>query len=315
MELIRLYQLSEKNRMLFYYLDRLQTMNPRNRVSTFSSIHESENIKRLRIDNSISRVSRILSETHIEHAVFKTIRPYRSTTVDIDVIVFAGYAKAVETMQEAGYSLVVQGPMSTTIWDRDNGIGIDLYDQIAVSSITYIDKRKLIDSIIEKKLTNNRPVKTLKPEADLICIIAHSIVKEQMYTLAEYYTFIYYLKQIDVENFVRTAEKCNIKHATKTHAAITAFLHCTAHATVPDTLKKILDTIGEEDFEAARLQREEFETPHKYHPITIGKSLIEMMKQNETRRSLAKQLSNMFDAKFANDFFRKLVDHAFRETY
>jgi len=310
-ELIELYQHSEKNRMLFYYLERARMLDPHG----FSAVYESENAKRLRIDDSISKVSRTLSDEHIEHAVFKTIRPYRCTTVDIDVIIFGDYVNAAEVMKDAGYSLVVQGPMSTTMKDQEVDIGIDLYDHVAVSSITYIDKRKLIDSITETILWNKRPVRTLKPEADLICVIAHSMIKEQMYTLAEYYTFIYYLEQINVGKFLRKAEQTNTKNAIKTHAAITALLHKSAHGTVPDTLREVLDTIGRDDFEAARLQKRGYDTPHKYHPYTISKCLIEVLKQEETRKSLAKQLSNMFDPNFANDFLRKLVQHLFRETY
>jgi hypothetical protein len=312
---MRLYRLSEKNRMLFYYLDKLRTVSSYNGARGFSFVYESENTRRLKIDDAISRVSGILSEMHVQHAVFKTIRPYKCTTVDIDVIVFEGYARAGKAMRNEGYSLIVQGPMSTTIWDQKASIGIDLYDEVAVSSITYIDKRKLVDSIVDTKLPNDRHVKTLKPETDLACIIGHSVLKEQMYTLAEYYSFIHYLRKMDINNFIQTIKKCNLISAAKTHATLTALLHKTAHGNIPDELQQILKVLGQEPFEATRLQRAKFETPHKYHLITIGRSLLEITKEKQTRRSLGKQLLNMFNSDFTSDFLKKLLDHVFRQTY
>lgn len=310
-ELAKLYDYSEKNRMLFHFLEKARMLDSNN----LSAAYERENIRRSKIDHSISKASSILEEAHIEHAVFKTIRPYESTTVDIDVIVFRGYANAIRIMQEAGYRLVVRGPLSTTMWDSEASIGIDLYDQVAVSSITYIDKLKLIDSITDTKLPNGGHAKTLMPEADLACIIAHSIIKEQMYTLAEYYTFIHYLKRMDIDEFTQIVKKNNIRYQAKVHATITAMFHQTAHGIVPEPLQQILSITGQEKFETARLQKRGLEAPHKYHLITIGRSLLEITRGRETRRNLTSQLSNMFDANFSVDFLRKLIDHVSRETY
>ena len=268
-ELMKLCKLSEKNRMLFFYLEKARTLDSR----TFSVDYEKEDARRLIMNDSISKASEILSQARIEYAVFKTVRPYESTTVDIDVIIFREqYAKAVKAMQEARYSFIAQGPMSTTLWDKEANIGIDLYDEVAVSSITYIDKRKLVDYVTEIELPNNRSVKTLKPEADLACIIAHSVIKEQMYTLAEYYSFIYYLRVMDVSNFLQIVKESHIKGPAKAHATITALLHQTALEIIPDPLCQILNAIGIDNLEAAQLLTRKFETPHKYHPITIGRS-------------------------------------------
>jgi len=286
-------------------------------LEDFSALYQEENLRYLKTDDAIARASRVLTDAHINHAVFKTIRPYKSTTVDIDILVFedTNYPKSLKTMQKAGYRLVVYGPRSTTLWDREAKIGIDLYEQVAVSFITYIDKQKLVAYTTTTKLPNGEYVKTLKPEADLACIIAHSVIKEQMYTLSEYYTFIHYLKQMSANNFLEIVKQNNLTSAARAHAAITGLLHKVAHETIPNKLQQIFGSLGEENFEATRLNKNHFETPHKYHPITIAKSLLEITKGKETRKSIATQLFRMFNWNFSKDLLTKFVDHVFRETY
>ena len=309
---MKLYYYSKRNRMAFLYLE-----NINKNVKDFSAIYQEENLRCLKTDDAIARASRVLTDAHINHAVFKTIRPYKSTTVDIDILVFEDidYPKSLKTMQRAGYKLVVYGPKSTTLWDQEAKIGIDLYEQVAVSFITYVDKQKLIAYTTTTKLANGENVKTLKPEADLACIIAHSIIKEQMYTLSEYYTFTHYLEQMSVNNFLEIVKQNNVTSATTAHATITGLLHKVAHETIPNKLQQILGSLGEENFEATRLNKNHFETPHKYHPITIANSLLEIAKGKETRKSIAKQLFHMSNWNFSKDLLTKLVDHVFRETY
>lgn len=309
-ELIQLYECAEKNRMLFFFLEKTKEIA----CGYFSDAYEKENSRRLIIDDSISRTSEIMSDSRVQHSVFKTIRPYASTTVDIDVIVFEEYARAVRTMQEAGYRLVVRGPMSTTLWDPEANIGIDLYEQVAVSYVTYMDKKSLADYATIKRL-DSKEVSVLRPEADLACIIAHSMIKEQMYTLSEYYSYIYYLKDMNIGSFLSIVRNNHITKAVRTHTALTALLHATAHKTIPERLGRIIVELGEDNFETSRIIRRALETPHKYHPTTITKSLLEIMKGEETQKSIALQLIHMLNPHMSTDFVMKFTEHVLRETY
>jgi len=313
-KVVKLCKVSEKNRMLFFYLHKIGMKNLGNLVSLYKKEHKHY----IKTNDAIAQVSQILKNANIEHAFFKTIRPYKSTTVDLDILVFGerkGYMKSEKAMERAGYKLVAHGPRSITFWDQEANIGIDLYEQIAVSFITYIDKRKLRHYVRDIILPNGKCVRTLKPEADLACIIAHSLIKEQMYTLSEYYTFIYYLKEMNIGNFLQVVKQNNITTATRTHAAITALLHETAHGTIPNGLQQIISHLGEENFEMLRAIRNNFETPRKYHPITITRSLLEITKGIETRKSVATQILKSLNPSFSIDFLRKFIDHAFRKTY
>ena len=164
-------------------------------------------------------------------------------------------------------------------------------------------------------LTNDEKVTVLKPEADLACIIAHSMIKEQMYTLSEYFSFINYLDQIEVKEFLKIAEENNILTPIRTHSSLTAFLHKIANKEIPKKLQTILDMIGEDNFEKARLIDSKLETPHKYHPITIAKSLLEISKGSKTQKSMITQVYHMFEHDFAKDFLQRLTNHVFRESY
>jgi hypothetical protein len=313
--LMKAYLYSQKNRMTLLFLDHVKDIDKHANIRQF---YDKEVKDYHHMLEAVTRISYLLSNKKINYAIYKTLRPYKSSTVDIDILIFgdkSDYITSVETLEKAECKLILQGPRSTTLLDQETGIGIDLYEQVAVNFIVYMNKEKLTDQITATKLPTSECVRTLKPEADLATIVAHSVIKEQLYTLSEYYTFIYYLKRMDIGKFIQIVEQNNIKTVTRTHTVITALLHKAAHGTVPNELQQILDRLGHENFETLRLEKRKFETPHKYHPITIAKSLLEVAKGEETRRSIATQLIHMFYPRISKDFLRKFIEHLLRETY
>ena len=313
-KLVKLSRISARNRMLFFYLHKI---GPKN-LGRLISLYKNEQMSYVKTNDAIARASQILTKANIEYAFFKTIRPYPSTTVDLDILIFRRndeYIKSVKVMQSAGCKLVMLGPRSTTLRDKEADVGIDLYSEVAVSFITYMDKRTLYPYVTTTKLPNGEYDKILKPEADLSCIISHSVIKEQMYTLSEYYTFIHYLKQMNINDFLQIVKQNNIISAARTHASITALLHRAAHKTIPEELQRIVESLGEENLETTRLIRNDFETPHKYHPITVAKSLLEIAKGRKSRNSMAMQIYHMLNPNFTKKFLKELLQHIKRETY
>jgi len=308
-------QVSLKNRMRFLFLE---TLREKGNLGHLETIYAQEKKRCALGFEAMCRVSKILADSGIQYALFKTIRPYTFTTVDIDIVIFGDglhFWKAVESLQMAGYDLAARGPSSCTLRDPKANLGVDLYKEIAVSYVTYMDKRKLNNFVTVLKLGNSDCVKTLKPEADLASIIAHSIIKEQMYTLSEYYTFVHYLKKLDIQSFLEIVKQNNLVYATRTHSAITAFLHQVAHKTVPKELQQILDILAEENMEKLRLIANKFETPHKYHSITVARSLLEIAKGKEVVKSIGTQLIHMLNPIISRDFLMKLANHMRRGTY
>lgn len=308
-------QYSTKNRMTLLFLD---SMAKRGENSHFATLYNSEKAKHLETLRLASEVSSFLTDHDISHAVFKTLRPYVFTTADIDIIIFEKgrkYSDAVEKMQRAGYKLIVRGPRSATMKETSSNIGIDLYEEVAVSLIIYLDKEKLARFVTTLKRPDGNYIKTLRPEADLLSLIAHSIIKEQMYTLSEYYSFIYYLEQIDIDDFIQIVRQNHLICAARTHITLTALLHKVAHKTLPIQLQKLLDNLGEEPLETASIIKNNFKTPHKYHMLTLARSLLEIAKQEKSRNSYVNQILYMLSPGSARRFLRDLMKHVTRETY
>ncbi|MEM2506176.1 MAG: hypothetical protein QXF61_03945 [Nitrososphaeria archaeon] len=310
----RLYLCARKNRISFFYLATVRE-NYAKTLNELYELYKEEDKKFLKTKKAIVKLSKTLEDGNISYTFFKTIRPYKSTTVDLDVLILKEYSSIFEIMHNAGYILIKRGPRSATFLDTEANIGIDLYEEVAASFIIYFDKQSLATCVINLSLSNNVNVQALNPEADLACIIAHSIIKEQMYTLSEYYSFIHYLKQININDFIQTIKQNNITSATRTHASLTALLHNVAHKTIPKELEEIVEALGEEKFETARLIQKNFETPHKYHPITVAKCLLEITKNKKTRNSIAMQIYQMLSPNFTKRFLAELIQHIKRETY
>ena len=126
-------------------------------------LYVREKRKCIEDSQAISRVSKILTNSGVQYAVFKTLRPYAFTTVDVDVLIFGDkveHLRAVDSMLNAGYKILARGPKSVTLKDPKSNLGIDLYEQIAVSFINYMDKKKLANFVTTVKLPNGFLIKS-----------------------------------------------------------------------------------------------------------------------------------------------------------
>jgi len=127
-----LYELARRNRMGLLLLTSLGDSIPASlEEERASMIEKSEATIRL-----IPRVASILEGSGLNYSLFKSIRPYPYTTVDLDVIAFDGDLEPFgEAFAAAGFITLEEGPLSTTFRDPESGIGIDIYDEIGVSKI------------------------------------------------------------------------------------------------------------------------------------------------------------------------------------
>lgn len=311
----RLLSYSFKNRISLLYLEKIKKAEE---FKVFREIYNRQIAGYNDTFEALARVSQTLSKANIKYTTFKALRPYISTTVDIDVLIFGNtldYEKAFKALKTAGYLMLVRGPESTTFQDPKVKIGVDLYNEVAVSHIIYVDKDKLESSVTTKDLPNGQQVEMLTCEADLLSIIAHSIIKENMYVLSEYYTYIYYLDHLNVNHFIKLAKETLLTNAVSTHTAITSLLSEVAHKRTHPKLQQIQDMIGVDSFALSRVVEKRLVMPHKYHPITSFKSLLELTQGKNARKSIATQMFHMLNPNFSKNFLRKLIDHVMRETY
>ena len=316
-ELRMLYLHAVKNRMRLLYLE---TLKEREELFDLKPRYSKHYSRYLKIFDAMARVSNFLDSLDVEHAIFKSIRPYPSATVDVDTLVFDSdkYHEAVKAMFKAGWKMLGYGPQSITFFDSDAKVGIDMYREVAVSWVVYLDKRKLKRYTVRMTLPNKEVVSTLKPEADLVATIAHSVIKEQVYAVADYYTFLKHLKRMkmcEIEDFIDLIKTNNVVTAAKSYVSITAALHREVCGWVPEKLVVLLNGLGFESLEVERLTQNLFQMPHKYHPLTLLRSLTNKLAEEKTRKSVATQFLNMMHPGFAKSVFEGFLDHVVRETY
>lgn len=265
-----------------------------------------------------SNVSEILDDAEVAYAFFKSVRPYQEATVDLDVLIFGkDHSLAVSKSTESGLLLLEEGPLSTTLCDQDVPLNVDLYNEIGVSRFIYLDKDKLAQNVTIKEVVEGTEVKTLDPLADLLALITHSMVKEQMYVLSEYYTTLGFLSGMsdqDISDFIRLTKDCNAGYASSVHLNITASLHNFAHGFVPEKLKNVVEKLDPATKVNSMLSKS-LRMPIKYSPSLVIRSLVEKFEEEKAARSLISQARGMLDPRFSSVFFGAIIDHFARETY
>ena len=313
---LRLYRYAAKNRMSLLYLKALSRYN---KLGSLEEEYSKLSNRYAKTVEAISRVAQVLERTGVDYALFKSIRPYREVTVDVDVLIFGTeYQEVVRTMNYAGFTFLDAGPISATFRDIEARLNVDLYYEVGASRIIYLDKDKLRRFTVNRRLPNGQVVRSLDLSADLLAVISHSIVKEHMYVLSEYYTTLYYLADANsraLSSFLSLVDECRMRSAVKTHLGATALLHYGAHAFTPICLKKLLYELGLNHLELSHVKAMDFKMPHKYHLLTVTKALVEKLGESKAKRSLASQASNMLNPKFASFVVKEMLHRISRETY
>jgi len=266
------------------------------------------------------RVSDLLEDAGVDYALFKSLRPYREATVDVDALAFgSSYDDALKAMREAGYSLLERGPLSATFRDSESKLGVDIHDEIGVSHLIYLDKEKLGKHVVRREVLGGGFVRTLSPAADLLAIISHSVLKEQMYVLSEYYSTLFHLYEDPggtIASSLRSlAEKCKLEFALKIHLGITASLHRDVHGFVPECIEDARDGLEIGSWEFSRARKLGIGFPLKYYPMTTAKALAGLLRESKGRHSVALQALKMFDPHFSLRVAGQLFRHMTRETY
>ncbi len=263
----------------------------------------------------IPRVASVLEEAGLKYSFFKSIRPYPYTTVDLDIIAFDGDLESFgEAFSEAGFITLDEGPLSTTFRDPESGIGIDIYDEIGVSKIVYLDKRNLLGHVVDVEVGGGN-VRALDPASDLLAIISHSIIKELMYVLSEYYTTLYTLDTMPpggLDSLVTQTFENRLTSAASLHLGITATLHQVAHGLIPVKILDLLDALG-----GVRIGDDDRyrEMPMKFSPGSVWRVFLEKAGEPRMRRSLGVQALSLLNPSFAFSFIPKFIHQLTRETY
>jgi hypothetical protein len=310
-----LLEYSKKNRMPLLYLRALKKNNGEDEYDEKFNMLTKQWAD---IEERLRQVIEKLEKNNIGYTTFKSIKPFVEVTVDIDLLIMHSYEETLNLLIDSGYTLLERGPLSATFRDPLIKIDYDIYNEVGVSYIIYFDKEKVTDQITLRDLRTGGTIESLNPVTDLLAVIAHSVIKEQMYTLSEYYTTLYYLSEMDeseLKSLIEMARDFRLVTAIKAHIGLTHYLHRLVHGEAPWQLEKIISIVGSNGREVRRAKRNQLKMPHKFHAFTMMRAFAEKLGESKTRRSFLKQITMMTDIEFLRDFIPKFLGHLSRESY
>ena len=324
-DLLELFLLSIKNKIPLLYLESVKKLceNCNELKKPYMRLREREEA----ILFQTKEIVNTLSGHNINYAVFKTLKPFPYIASDIDLLFFAdeGSKKALKAFVRSGYKLLNSGPLNLTVFDLENCIKIDLYDEITVSRIAYMDKRKIEEYVTETTIDNVQ-IPVLTPEVDLLSAIAHSFYKEQLYTLADFYAIVLNVTQFtsqQKDTFIRLAKAQCIEYACSLSLELTQTIHSIVFGNKIREIEEVLSEfnlgplIVAATYRTLRNIEKKMKMPYKYDYATVAMGLVEKILRDEsTKRSVPFQVKEfLLNPRFSKGFIERLVSHIVRETY
>jgi len=307
----KLYTLAEANKIPLMYLN---TIKPDERRNLPEYNYHCTRLHRLL--EITSEISKFFDEEDIDYVIFKTLRPYHEDVADIDVLNLGShidYQEMVEVLRRAGFVLMERGAYCTTFQDYKTRfkteLMIDVYNEISVGYLVYLDKRKLGRYISERELSTGRVVRVFRPEVELLVTIAHSAMKENQYTLAEYYVTLHYLNLMDqfsIEEFVSLVRENKLVNALRWHLTITSTLHKFAFDFIPEKLSNLLFRLGGPWNRAYQQVFEKAYPPYRCDPLTLALIFKEKMQDSIFKRSLCDQILSFPEKRFTRRLLTRL---------
>jgi hypothetical protein len=167
------------------------------------SIDESLLAKNQLLFTTIKSVSGLFNENNVDYAVFKTVKPFKTTPSDIDILVSDNsFAHAAALLSDVGYKELSKDAYSATL---SKEMIVDLQLQPSVSNLPYLDKDYLMQNRTVRNIENAKFF-GLTDEAEIAIVACHSIYKELMFTLNDYYTITILAERLNVSDIIRAAK-------------------------------------------------------------------------------------------------------------
>jgi hypothetical protein len=323
--LLELFPLSTKNKIPLLYLESVKRLCEN--FDKFKKSYIALKERQEAILFLMKKIGNSLSKHDINYAIFKTLKPFPFIASDIDLLFFTheGLKKALKTFTESGYKLIGPKFRNLTMFDLESGIKIDLYSEVTVSGIVYMDKRQIEEHVAETTI-NNTQVLVPTPEADLLLTMGHSFYKEQLYTLADFYAISQRLTQFTPKQrntFTKLAKAQHIEYACSLLLELTQMIHSIVFRTKNGEIAEILGKLHLNSLLNAAKHRtlkyfgKKIRLPYKYNHTTIAIGLVDKLFEDEsTRHSVPYQAKELLsNPQFLKGFIDQLVIHITRETY
>jgi len=253
-------------------------------------------------------VGALLNGIETRYTFFKTMKPFPYTPSDVDVLLLSNndLEKVIRTLKDENCVVLNRDNYGATLFSLTHKICIDLTTQVAVSGLIYMNKKVLFEHVVGLDVSGTN-VKSLDPQAELLTAIAHSVFKEQIYTLNDYYTIVMLTQYW--KDATKLAKELHLKHALETVLNIT--LTITVNTFGPSNpLTKHFEKMGITS--STVLDDKAVELPKKY---PLAPLIVEFLKKLAIDQLTSSSLSSAV-LSFCNlDFYRRLLNHATREKY
>jgi len=305
---LSLFELAVLNKIPLLFLESLRSLDDypflEAQLSRYRQSHE-------RTLDLITLVSGLLQASGIRYTVFKTLKPFSYTPADIDVLLWSreDLTRTSQILEKEDLKTLNGDLYGLTMFSVGHSMNVDITTEVAASSFVYLSKKALIEHSTEAEIHNVK-VKALHPSADLVAVAAHCLYKEQMYTLADYYTFALSLPHY--ERALQLAEKTRTKFALS--IALKLAYDITLNAFGPDNylmerLSSLLQTI---DLSEVMRTGRSLELPVKYSSHWLLRGLLEKILEDPVSRD---SLPEALQSAVQPGFFRKLMRHMKRKGY
>ncbi len=328
-----LYDLAYKNKIGLYFLDRLEKLGE---LSPLENIFELNMIRYTETCKTAALLTSKIKKITGDFAVFKFVKPYPHTPSDVDVLFNLSneaYSETINKLLDDGYYKIGESPSQTVVYDLRGGYEsmdrrvvngkrggkyyIDLYRDVSASYLIYITNYTVMDHIINYE-SEFGTIQTLHPLADLPIVLTHSIVPEQLFTLADYYTALSFINSMDwadMDRMLKLVRENNIIHAIAISLYLTSVLHRDVHGFVPDKIKYLLENLHYANVINKISFSVNHPLPYRHEPSLIVKVLLERMKNRIGLRSMINQMIHMGDPRLMKWVAYNIVLRRIRETY
>lgn len=298
-------KLAEKNKIPLLFLREVASKIERDSIRTTLLQYEEKYEKSLDLTKFVAS---LLKNSGVHYTFFKTLKPFPYVPSDVDVLFWTNndLKKAVRTLTGEGCIVLNRDAYGVTMFSPLHNMNIDLTTQIAVSGLIYVNKKLLVDQVNELEFYGTM-VRTLSSPADLVVVTAHSIFKEQMFILSDYY-FLVMFKQYWEESS-ELAKKLHLSHALKTMLKMTGAVTLDAFGSLT-SLTEEFKTLGITHMGISC--KKNIRLPKKYN---LGTIMVEFLKKLTTDPSTMNSLPSVARSLCNPAFYLKTLEHATRKRY
>lgn len=136
------------------------------------------------------------SLSDLDYSIIKTLRPVPHIPSDVDILVEPSeFFEAYRRLVLQNFEVLDKCPFGATLYDTKTGFNADLSSELTVVGMKYIDRDLILSNTIEHEVCNTK-IKVPNPSVDLLVVIDHSVFKEGIYTLRDFYTIMPWLQYL-----------------------------------------------------------------------------------------------------------------------